>query len=221
MKSYREIMEQMRENTERRNKLEQENRDLRLDNPQDWKQNKDKYAQNEQEIQFLVLVGKVLMDNARRALYAELTPELGKLLRRYKGKPYGEKTKKKLSDEFEAMTGFRFYIMNRNYSYYQEIDFYGQGFSGQMEAYPKYDGKNYPVLLPENKIDPSVLKTYVLGNCGEYAEDPEERARQILHAMENAKTAYAELEKACSAYNRLIPSGLEHESPYSFKGYFR
>ena len=56
---------------------------------------------------------KILKSNAKIALFNEILPVALEVLAKYSGKPYGEKTRQKISDEVKAATNCRFYIGSR------------------------------------------------------------------------------------------------------------
>ena len=64
---------------------------------------------------------KILKSNARIALFNEVIPVALEVLKKYAGKPYGEKTKEKISDEIKEKTNCRFYITSRWDSYSFDI----------------------------------------------------------------------------------------------------
>ena len=148
---------------------------------------------------------KILKSNARIALFNEVIPVALEVLKKYAGKPYGEKTKEKISDEIKEKTNCRFYITSRWDSY--SFDIYpmdGFGNDYNITCGSKYTNGERKPLLIDNKIQLITfdeIELYYISR--EYVED-------IPQRIENLKTAYAEavikqeeLQTACDNFNML------------------
>lgn len=157
----------------------------------------------------------LMQNNARVALYHECMPALLAILEKYKGKPYGEKTRAKIANEMEAATGARVYIGTK-YSR-EEITIYpasGIGRHGnyQIECGPVFDSKtgDYKRLLIDNKIQALSVSDFSLWYIKrEFVED-------IPAAIEAMKAAHAravqlkrELDAACKEFNTYAVQGIE------------
>ena len=148
---------------------------------------------------------KILKSNARIALFNEVIPVALEVLKKYAGKPYGEKTKEKISDEIKEKTNCRFYITSRWGSYSFNIypmDGFGNDYN--ITCGSKYTNGERKPLLIDNKIQLITfdeIELYYISR--EYVED-------IPQRIENLKTAYAEavikqeeLQTACDNFNML------------------
>ena len=148
---------------------------------------------------------KILKSNARIALFNEVIPVALEVLKKYAGKPYGEKTKEKISDEIKEKTNCRFDIASRWDSY--SFDIYpmdGFGNDYNITCGSKYTNGERKPLLIDNKIQLITfdeIELYYISR--EYVED-------IPQRIENLKTAYAEavikqeeLQTACDNFNML------------------
>ena len=96
---------------------------------------------------------KILKSNARIALFNDVLPVALEILKKYAGKPYGEKTKQKISDEVKEKTNCRFYISSRWDSY--SFDLYpvdGFGNDYNITCGTEYTDGNRKPLLIDNKI---------------------------------------------------------------------
>ena len=148
---------------------------------------------------------KILKSNAKIALFNEVIPVALEVLKKYAGKPYGEKTKEKISDEIKEKTNYRFYITSRWDSY--SFDIYpmvGFGNDYNITCGSKYTNGERKPLLIDNKIQLITfdeIELYYISR--EYVAD-------ISQRIENLKTAYAEavikqeeLQTACDNFNML------------------
>ena len=148
---------------------------------------------------------KILKNNAKIALFNEVIPVALDVLKKYAGKPYGEKTKEKISDEIKEKTNCRFYITSRWGSY--SFDVYpinGVGNDYNISCGTEYTNGSQKPLLIDNKIQLITfdeIELYYISR--EYVED-------IPQRIENLKTAYAEavikqeeLQTACDNFNML------------------
>ena len=107
MKKTAEILAEIREN---RTKAEELNRFIKSAT---WSErNSPAIVMAAEEEEILQVENKILHDNARRALYAEALPVILEELSKFKGKPYGEKTEKKISDAVKARINCAFYMRN-------------------------------------------------------------------------------------------------------------
>ena len=162
-----------------------------------------KASEEKKDLQITI---KILKSNAKIALFNEVIPVALEVLKKYASKPYGEKTKEKISDEIKEKTNCRFYITSRWDSY--SFDIYpmdGFGNDYNITCGSKYtNGEERKPPLIDNKIQLITfdeIELYYI-SC-EYVED-------IPQRIENLKTAYAEavikqeeLQTACDNFNML------------------
>lgn len=173
---------------------------------------------------------QILRDNARRATFDAVMPKAVEILKKYHGKQYGPRTAEKISDELKAACGCALRLCAGKWL--QDIDITPlneQGYSGTMFRYNDFSiykptdnhGNKAPILTSENRIDaanltPADLRLY---DCHEYTENPREHARHILAELEKLDKQHKELESAISAFNAILPSGIESRNARDFKNY--
>ena len=107
---------------------------------------------SEEKINLQITI-KILKNNAKIALFNEVLPVALEVLAKYSGKPYGEKTKQKISDEIKEKTNCRFYIGSHwGSSSYEIYPVDGFGNEYNISCGTEYtDGSKKPLLL-DNKI---------------------------------------------------------------------
>ena len=66
-------------------------------------------------------------------------------------------------------------------------------------------------------IEPADLRLHY---CNESVEDVRGRAEKILSDLATLESEYKALESRISAFNNLLPSGLERRRVEGFRGYF-
>lgn len=160
--------------------------------------------------QDLKITLKLLQNNAKIALFNEVMPVALKILSKYNGKPYGTKTKQKISDEVKEATNCRFYISSR----------YG---SDSFDIYPSEVGNDYNItcgttytngsqkqILIDNKIQPikfEEIELYYIDK--EYIEDIPQRVEALKVAYKDAVAKQEELKAICDNFNKLAV-GINH-----------
>lgn len=184
------------------------------------------FAKAAEGAELLRIENKILLDNARQALFSEVFPVILEQLSKYRGKPYGEKTEQKISDAVKAATNCRFY-MRSEYSgtVLHIIPLNENGYSGSrfgyadFDIYTKYENGERPRVLIDNKIQEVPAEKFFISNCAQYVENPRERAETIRAEFAALKEARAEYERKCSEFNSLLPSGIGHANPREPKNY--
>ena len=155
---------------------------------------------------------KILKSNARIALFNEVMPVALEVLKKYSGKPYGEKTKQKISDEVKAATNCRFYISSRWDSH--SFDIYpvdGFGNDYNITCGTKYTDGSQKQLLIDNKIQVVTFDELALYYISrEYVENVPERVEAIKAAHAEAVTKQEELQAACYRFNALAVGDIDH-----------
>lgn len=179
-----------------------------------------------QEAELLKIENKVLHDNARQALFSEALPVILEELHKFSGKPYGEKTEKKISDAVKARINCAFYMRNEySGTALHLIPLNENGFSGTMfnyqdfDIYTQYENGERPRVLIDNKIQEVPADKFYLSYCAEYVENPREHAEKIRAEFAALKEARAAYERKCSEFNSLLPSGISHVTPREPKNY--
>ena len=148
---------------------------------------------------------KILKSNARIALFNEVIPVALEILAKYAGKPYGEKTKEKISDEIKEKTNCRFDITSRWDSY--SFDIYpmdGFGNDYNITCGSKYTNGERKPLLIDNKIQLITfdeIELYYISR--EYVEDIPQRVEDIKATYAGAVAKQEELKAACDRFNAL------------------
>lgn len=155
---------------------------------------------------------KILRNNAKIALFNEVLPVALEVLKKYKGKPYGEKTKEKISEEVKAATNCRFYIgssyASQSFNIYP-VDTFGTAYN--ISCGTEYKDGNNKVLLINNKIQLITFDEIALYYIDrEYIEDIPHRVEELKQLYNKAVAKQKELETICNKYNALAVGDLQH-----------
>lgn len=166
---------------------------------------------NSETILNLKITQRILQSNATVALFHEVMPVALKVLAKYKGKPYGEKTRQKISDEVFEKTKCRFYIStsysSQQYSVYPANDYRSYDFSCGTEY---ADGNKKPLLV-DNKIQPITFDEVELYYVSrEYVENVPERVNELNRLYAEAVAAQEGLGRICSEFNSLAVGDIPH-----------
>ena len=164
----------------------------------------DDLIKTDEKITDLKITIKMLRNNARRVLYNELVPVIIETLNKYNNKPYGEKTRDKISDEIKAATGCRCYIRN-GYSD-SAIKVYPAIYDHEIEIYTK----DFKILNSDNKIQvpqPDQLKLHFIN---EYIENIPAAIKEMKKAYKKAVEKQKELETICGEFNNYAVEGINH-----------
>lgn len=164
-----------------------------------------KMIANSEKKKDLAITRKILKSNARVALYHEVIPVALEVLAKYRGKPYGEKTRDKISKEVYEKTGCRLYIDCRYSSHSLEIyPHNAPGNDYNLSCGTVYAGGQFRPLLVDNKIQPILLDEIVLRYVPtEYVEDIPARVEELKNLYQEAVKARDELKAICDKYNNL------------------
>lgn len=155
---------------------------------------------------------KILKSNARIALFNDAMPAALDVLKKYAGKPYGEKTKQKISDEVKTATNCRFYISSRWGSHSFDVyplDWFGNDYN--ISCGTEYIDGNKKPLLVDNKIQIVSFDEIALYYISrEYVENIPERVEAIKAAHAEAVAKQEELQAACDRFNALAVGDINH-----------
>lgn len=167
---------------------------------------------NSENIKNLKITIKILKNNARIALFYDVLPVALEILAKYSGKPYGEKTRQKISDEVQEKTNCRFYIGSRYGSHSFEVyPVNGFGNDYNISCGTEYTNGNKKPLLVDNKIQlvtfEEIAPYYI---SREYVEDVPQRVNKLKAIYKEAVAKQKELESICSRYNSLAVGDLSH-----------
>lgn len=149
---------------------------------------------------------KLLRNNARVALFNDVSPVIIETLETYAGKPYGEKTRQKISDIIKDKTGYRCYISQAFYYSTPEINVFPPEHNNNITIGTKSDHK----ILIDNKIQPPTveqLKLYYVNNT--YFEDIPAAIKDMRKAYKKAYEKQKELETLCNEFNKYAVDGID------------
>lgn len=168
-------------------------------------------CQNSEHITNLKITRYILKNNAKIALFNEVIPVALEILKKYNGKPYGEKTRQKICDEVKEKTNCRFYIggsWGQSYEVYPANAF---GNEYNISCGTEYTDGNKKPLLIDNKIQAvefSELDLYYISR--EYVENVPERVEELKRLYFEAVKKQEELEIICNAFNSLAVGDIPH-----------
>ena len=152
----------------------------------------------------------LLKNNAKLALFAEVVPVALEVLAKYNGKPYGEKTREKISTEIKNRTGCLFWIGDRYGSNEYRIcpvDRYGFDITVGTR---RENGQSKPLLV-DNKIQLVTVDDLTVQYINKhYFEDIPATVQEMRKAHARAVEIQKELGEACSAFNAFAVDGIEH-----------
>lgn len=157
------------------------------------------------------LENKILKDNARRMLYAEVIDKILEIWNSYKGKPYGEKTKEKIRNQIKEATGCWAYFKSEDLSLSVAHDV-----DNKLSMYFGYrDGDIVTIngarfLDFNNKICEVKFEDARLLYCNGYEPDPHKLAGQILEQQKVLEAELVAYQQKLSDFNKMLPSNCEH-----------
>lgn len=155
---------------------------------------------------------KILNSNAKIALFNEAMPIVLEVLTKYKNKPYGPKTEKKIKDEIKEKTNCSFYISKRYSSQsYHIIPLEFSNNNYNIECGTKcIDGKQKK-LLDENKIQVLNFNDLTLYYTSkEYIDNIPKRIKELKRLYKKAYEKQQELAAICSEYNNLAVGNIKN-----------
>lgn len=158
------------------------------------------------------ICGKYLQNNAKLALFNEVAPKILKILAKYNGKPFGEKTKQKIWEEIKTETNCSFYFSDR-YGDMQEIHIKDWERNYEVIFGTKFnqETKTRKPFLVSNKIQAvnfEDLEVYYINM--DFYENVEETVEKLLKLREEAKAKLEELKAIQAEYNDLTVDGLNN-----------
>ena len=179
------------------------------------------------ELQIIEIMMKVEHDNMRRAIYNYAMPIALDIMRKYSGKPYGEKTRQKISDEMKARTGCALYFSSSGYGGEIHITpLNAEGYNNMafryndFEIYGKYIDGSKRSPLTGNLINGDLTPDDIyLNDCAEHVDDPHARAIEIMHTFDALKRDVKKIQDAISAFNRILPSGIDRRDIPTIRNY--
>lgn len=223
MENWKEIMEDIRANNAEIERLEK----VAKGTPYSQR-TEPEITEAAYKAEVLKVENKILYDNARRSLFSDVFPVILGILNRYAGKPYGPKTAEKIRAEAIEKTGCAFYVERSTYGVRDNLCIvplnesgYNVGYfrNNTFDIYQIAEKGEIPRILDGNKINALPAEKFYLSDCAEYTENPHEHAEEIFAAFAALCEKYRAFDKACSAFNALIPSGMEKQYARDFRGY--
>lgn len=164
-----------------------------------FKENENTITALSEKIYIDKIVLKIIDENTKAAAVDETIPVLKEVLKKYDGKPYGEKTRDRIRKELKELTGF--YISFDG----EKITIYNAATAYNNDAL-MYTGYNTPVITKENKINAAALDN--ITNRYTYAEKPATAAKKLIKLYNQARAALDTFENALKDYNAAAPEGL-------------
>lgn len=155
------------------------------------------------------LENKILKDNARRMLFAEVIEKILDIWNSYKGKPYGDKTKEKIRNQIKEATGCWAYFHGTELSLSVAHDV-----DNALSMYFGYrDGDIYTrggFIDDNNKIREVAVEDVTLNYCHEYEHNPHELAERIYEQKKVLEAELVAYQQKLSDFNKMLPSTCEH-----------
>ena len=152
---------------------------------------------------------KILKDNARRMLFAEVIEKILDIWNSYKGKPYGDKTKEKIRNQIKEATGCWAYFHGNELSISVAHDV-----DNELSMYFGYrDGDIYTrggFIDDNNKIREVIVEEVTLNYCHEYEHNPHELAERIYEQKKVLEAELVAYQQKLSDFNKMLPSTCEH-----------
>lgn len=199
-----------------------ERHEYKTEHAEDIKKKDLKLAELSEKVQREKIRIKLLQNNAKITLFEEVMPVALEILSKYKNKPYGEKTRQKISDAVKERTNCAFYIYSKWSGHEYSIIPMNCGNEYNIDICTKYDDDKRKPLLLENKIQLVEMNDLYVSCNRVFYEDIEETINEIIRLHAEAKKKKEEFEVVCSQYNNLIPNGMEnlHASKYIYDRIF-
>lgn len=220
MKKFADIIKDVSKTYKKIQKVEEKTKELQNTylNIMDIKERREKRKTVENDIvkleekkEDLQITIKILNSNAKIALFNEVMPQVLEVLAKYKNKPYGPKTEKKIRDEIKEKTKCGFCI-NERYSsqeyYIFPLELIGNTYN--IVCGTKYiDGKQKK-LFEDNKIQvPELNDLTIYYSSKEYIENIPKRIKDLKRLHKKAYEKQQELDAICSEYNNLAAGDIK------------
>lgn len=152
---------------------------------------------------------QLLYNNSKVSLFNEVVPTVCEVLKKYNGKPYGEKTKEKIRKEISEKTSCYFWIENR-FSQSYHITYFQNNVIAKCEiVFSVNSASNNPLISNDNKLySYDFNDLHIIYEKGEYITNIPARIKKLKVEHEKAIKAQKELEKTCSKFNDLTVDGI-------------
>ena len=216
MKTFKEIMEDIKRTNKQLEESKATEKELadKFLSEYDRSKRKETYKdyltdlkKAEETTKNLSLTIKFMQNNARIALFNDVMPVLLDILSKYKGKPYGEKTREKIAKELEERIGARAYIGTRYDT--DEIRIYPSNSFGNTYTITVGTKPNEHILI-DNKIQILPIESFSIWYINKrYFEDIQAAIDEMETLYNKAYSMQKELDSVCSAFNKYAVEGIE------------
>ena len=217
MKTFKEIMEDIKHTNKHLEESKATEKELtdkfmlkydRAKRKETYKDYLTDLKKTEETTKNLSLTVKFLQNNARIALFNDVMPVLLDILSKYKGKPYGEKTRDKIAKELEERIGARAYIGTRYDT--DEIRIYPSNSFGNTYTITVGTKPNEHILI-DNKIQILPLESFSIWYINSrYFEDIQAAIVEMETLYNKAYSMQKELDSVCSAFNKYAVEGISN-----------
>lgn len=221
MKKFTEILKDVNKAYKKIKEIEEKSKELQntylnivnlKERHEKRKNAEDDLARLEEKKKDLQITIKILNSNSKIALFNETLPIVLEVLAKYKNKPYGPKTEKKIKDEIKEKTNCSFYISMRygSQSYHIiPLEFSNNNYN--IECGTKcIDGKQKK-LLDENKIQVLEFNDLTLYYTSkEYIDNIPKRIKELKRLYKKAYEKQQELAAICCEYNNLVAGNIKN-----------
>lgn len=168
----------------------------------------------------LKVAQRVLFDNIRQAYFQETMPKVLEVLKKYHNKPYGPVLKQKIADELKPLGVYMYISTEPEYRsdeiHLRPVNNYYMFGNDDMTIVTRFrvDGserEKLPILggTTGNRLQVYSFDNYMLQNCGNYAEDPEAVAAELMARYDRIKEQFDQMEKDLRALNDLLPAHID------------
>ena len=147
----------------------------------------------------------ILNNNYKIAFFAEILPAIIAVLEKYRGKAYGEKTRKKIREELLQITQCNIYFSAEEINIYK-ADNKGYNTPFHLTAYTKNRAR---ILNESNKINAIPAESLRLYDVSEYIEDIPAALATMEELKARAAALAEELKQTCKEYNRFAAGGID------------
>lgn len=217
MKTFKEIMEDIKHTNKQLEESKATEKELidkfmlkydRAKRKETYKDHLTDLKKAEETTKNLSLTVKFLQNNARIALFNDVMPVLLDILSKYKGKPYGEKTREKIAKELEERIGARAYIGTRYDT--DEIRIYPSNSFGNTYTITVGTTPNEHILI-DNKIQILPIESFSIWYINKrYFEDIQAAIVEMETLYNKAYSMQKELDSVCSAFNKYTVEGISN-----------
>lgn len=166
---------------------------------EDYKKYREEEERLRSEILDVTIKLKIMENNAKIALFHEMMPVAIDIMKKWKGKPYGDKTKEKIRKEMLDRTECALYL------YWSQASIVHTKYNISIDIATKGD-KDF---LQHNKIqEVNIEDMFVAYINNTYFEDLDSAVQNLKKLHTEAVQKKKEFEDVCSRYNKLCVDGL-------------